>query len=174
MKKITDTLNRLKKEKKIGIMTHIIASCPSLVMSEKIANTMIKNGVDFIELQIPFSDPVADGPVMMKGNEIALKNKTKVNDVFELANKLTKTTNIPIIFVGYYNTMFQIGVDKFCARAKNAGISGILFPDIPIDEQINENYIKSCKKHNIAVIEFVSETSKNNNRNSWKHNSKNR
>ena len=158
MQKILNQLQKIKQQKKTGLMTHIIAGCPDMNMCKKIVLLMQKNNVDFLEIQLPFSDPIADGKVMTQGNEIALKNGTTINDVFEFTKEIMKEINIPVIFVGYYNTMFKIGVEKFCKKARDLGVSGLLFPDIPFDEKINEGFFDSCKKYNLAPIEFISQT----------------
>lgn len=150
-------------------MTHIVAGYPTLKGSEKIALTMIKSGVDFIEIQIPFSDPVADGPTIMKANEVALKNGTTVESCFHLMEKLSGTLKKSLkkkekeisakpkfLFMSYFNILYHYGLEKFCKRAKECGCYGLIVPDMPIDEEKNENYLKICKKYRLKPIQVIS------------------
>lgn len=140
-------------------MTHIVAGYPNLKESEKIALTMAECGVDFIEIQIPFSDPVADGPTIMRANDIALKNGIKVKDCFELAKKIKKLKFLAkpeILFMSYFNVIFRYGIDGFCKRAKQGGCYGLIVPDMPIDEEKNEHYLASCKKYKLHPIQIIS------------------
>src|SRR5688500_8758861 len=123
MNAIDQQLEKLKNQKRLGLMTHIIVGYPTLKSTEQIALVMDKSGVDFIELQIPFSDPLADGPTIMKACEESLKNGTKVDDAFKLAEKLNKKIKSSLLFMAYYNTVFRYGVEKFCQKASEVGIS---------------------------------------------------
>jgi tryptophan synthase alpha subunit len=143
------------------IMTHIVAGYPTIEECEKIAVAMSNSGVDFIEIQIPFSDPVADGPVIMAANQIALNNGVKVADCFMLMKNLTKKTKEisakrKFLFMTYFNILFKFGVEKFCKEAKKCGCYGLIVPDMPIDEEKNEHYLKYCKKYRINPIQVVS------------------
>src|SRR5687767_6097047 len=114
MNLIDKQTGKIKKEKRMGLMTHVVVGYPSLDATEKLIKLMEKNGVDFVELQIPFSDPLADGPTIMKASEKALKSGIKVKDSFDLARKLTSEVKIPLLFMAYFNTVFKYGVEKFC------------------------------------------------------------
>lgn len=146
------------KSKNGQIMTHIVAGYPSLKASEEIATIMAQNGVDFIEIQIPFSDPVADGPVIMAANESSLKAGTRVEDCFKLMKKLTGSleSGPKFLFMSYFNILHSYGVEKFCKRAKEVGCYGLIVPDMPIEEEQNEKYLFSCKKHGLAPIQVIS------------------
>lgn len=143
------------------IMTHIVAGYPSLKESEEIAIAMSSAGADFIEIQIPFSDPIADGPAIMFANQKALDNGVKVDDCFRLMKNLTKktkeiSTKRKFLFMTYFNILFRFGVEKFCKEAKKCGCYGLIVPDMPIDEEKNEHYLKYCKKYRINPIQVVS------------------
>ncbi|MBD3238883.1 MAG: tryptophan synthase subunit alpha [Candidatus Moranbacteria bacterium] len=159
MNKILTQLQKIKKENRLGIMTHIVAGYPSLQKSEKLLLTMAEAGVDFIEMQIPFSDPMADGPTIMKANKVALNNKTKIKDALDLMSKLTKKIDIPLLFMGYFNTIYNYGLEKFCLDANQAGCSGLIFPDIPLDEEQQENYIEIVRKNDLIDIRLLSPAS---------------
>lgn len=147
-------------------MTHVVAGFPSIKESQKIVEMMDTNGADVIEIQIPFSDPVADGPTMMRCNELSLERGFVVDNAFEMAKNLTKDSSsgeeasqkimAPLLFMTYYNIVFQRGVEVFCKEAKEAGISGLIIPDIPIEEEKNEGFFATCRKHNLAWIPVVS------------------
>lgn len=141
------------------IMTHVVIGYPSLEETVKIVKTMAKSGVDMIELQIPFSDPLADGPTIMNACEKSLENGTKVKDAFELMSKLTKEIKIPLLFMAYYNTVFKYGTEKFCRDAKNAGAYGLIVPDMPIDEESEEHFYEYCNKYDLNNIQVVSPAS---------------
>lgn len=141
------------------LMTHVVVGYPSINKTIEIVKTMAAQGVDFIELQIPFSDPLADGPTIMKACEQSLKNGTKVKDSFSVAKLLSKEIKIPLLFMSYFNIVFKYGVEKFCFDSKEAGISGLIVPDMPIDEEHEEHFFRACKKYNLNNIQVVSPAS---------------
>ena len=100
------------------LMTHVVIGYPSLEATEKIVKLMVKSGVDLIELQIPFSDPLADGPTIMRACEKSLENGTKVKDAFIVMKKLSSQISIPLLFMAYYNTVFKYGVENFVEMQK--------------------------------------------------------
>ncbi len=137
------------------LMTHIVAGYPSLKESEKIAEIMIEAGVDFLEIQIPFSDPVADGNVIMKANQVAIERGVKVEDCFRLMKKL-KAGKTKLLFMTYFNILHHRGVEKFCKKAKECGAYGLIVPDMPIDEEKQEHYLKMCGKYGLKAIQVIS------------------
>ncbi|MEK7178009.1 MAG: tryptophan synthase subunit alpha [Patescibacteria group bacterium] len=143
------------------IMTHVVIGYPSLEETEKIVKTMAKSGVDMIELQIPFSDPLADGPTIMNACEKSLENGTKVNDAFIIMKKLSLEVKVPLLFMSYYNTVFKYGTEKFCRDAKSAGAYGLIVPDMPIDEESQEHFYEYCNKYDLNNIQVVSPASTN-------------
>lgn len=142
--------------KKNCLMTHIVGGYPTITASEKIAQTMLDAGVDFLEIQIPFSDPMADGPTIAKANTVALKNNVTPDDCINLLKKLKKRTKVPLLLMTYYNIAFRYGLAKFCKNAKKAGCYGLIIPDLPIDEEKSEKYIKICKKEGLHPIQVIS------------------
>ena len=156
MNLIDKQLEKIKDENRLGLMTHVVVGYPSLKVTESLVKVMEDAGVDFIELQIPFSDPLADGPTIMKACEKSLQNGTKVKDAFELANRLSKQIKIPLLFMAYYNTVFKYGTKKFCDDAKEVGISGLIIPDIPLEEEHQEHFIKYCKEAGLKNIRVIS------------------
>ena len=159
MNLIDNQLNKIKKDKKMGLMTHVVVGYPSLEKTNSIVAAMEKAGADFVELQIPFSDPLADGPTIMKACERSLELGTKVADSFRVAEKLSKSCSIPLLFMAYFNILFVYGVEKFCRDAEKAGISGLIVPDMPIEEEENEHFLQFCKKYNVYNIPVISPSS---------------
>lgn len=159
MNKIDNQIQQIKKEKRLGIMTHVVVGYPSLSKTIKIVKVMEKAGVDFVELQIPFSDPLADGTTIMKACEEALLNGIKVKDAFGVVRKLSKTVSIPLLFMAYFNTVFKYGVRKFCQDAQEVGISGLIVPDIPIEEEKCERFMQYCHKYDLKHIRVISPAS---------------
>jgi tryptophan synthase alpha subunit len=159
MNLIDRQFEKIRKEKRIGLMVHVVVGYPSLAATEEIVRIMAENGADFVELQIPFSDPLADGPTIMKASEAALRNGAKVKDAFILMRKLSKEVEIPLLFMGYYNTVFKYGTARFCKDAKSAGASGLIVPDIPLEEESQEHFIKSSKENDLYAIRVVSPAS---------------
>jgi len=138
------------------IMTHIVAGYPTLAESEAIALAMIETEIDYLEIQIPFTDPVADGPVISAANHISLDNGTAVQDCMNLMKSLRAKTDIPLYFMTYYNIPFVYGLERFCAEAKSAGATGIICPDMPYDEEKRNGYFAQCQKYNLQAILVVS------------------
>lgn len=150
---------KIHERKTIGLMTHLVLGYPTKSATEKLILAMEKVGSDFIELQIPFSDPIADGPTIMKASEQALKNGVTVDDAFIIAKKMQRKISIPIIFMAYYNTVFRYGLDSFCRKAKIAGVAGLIIPDMPIDEEQYEKFNFYCDKYGLYSIRVMSPAS---------------
>lgn len=144
---------------RLKLMAHVVVGYPSLEATLQLVKLMDKIGVDFVELQIPFSDPLADGPTIMKASEKALENGVRVKDAFEVAKQLSKEVSVPLLFMAYYNNVFKYGVEKFCKDAKNAGISGLIVPDIPIEEEKTEHFMQNCEENNLIHIHVLSPAS---------------
>lgn len=159
MQKLKDRLKKIKSEKRMGLMTHVVVGYPSLEDTVRLVKLMEQEGVDIIELQIPFSDPLADGPTIMKACEAALANGTKVKDAFSVMKQLSKEVKIPLLFMAYYNTVFKYGTEKFIVDSRKAGAEGLIVPDVPIEEEHEEHFISLCQKYNLANIRVVSPAS---------------
>jgi tryptophan synthase alpha chain len=140
---------------KLKIMTHVVAGYPSIKTNKEIIKVMVECGVDLIEIQIPFSDPMADGPTIMKANQFSLDNRIKIDDCFEMVKDLKKEIDTPLLFMTYANVPFNIGMEKFIKNSSEAGISGLIIPDLPFDED-NDEYIQISQKYNIHPIQVIS------------------
>lgn len=156
MKTIQEQLDIIKQEQRLGLMTHVVIGYPSLEETIERVKLMEAAGVDIIELQIPFSDPIADGPAITEANQQAIRNGVTVEDCIKLAHTLSKTISIPIQFIGYYNTVIHYGVEKFIADSVAAGIQGFTFPDLPFDEEPYEHFYATAHKNGLPVIQLIS------------------
>jgi tryptophan synthase alpha chain len=147
--------NRLK-EKDILLMTHIVLGYPSFEDSFKIIKAMVEGGVDLMELQIPFSEPIADGPVILHANQKALEAGATVQGCLDFAKDITKAFDIPFLFMTYYNILFKYGVDRFASAMAKGGLKGAIIPDLPPEE--GRNYLKVMEANALAPIFIYSPT----------------
>ena len=142
-----------KKNKNI-LSIYFTAGFPQLNDTAAILNSLPRHGADMIEIGIPYSDPLADGPVIQNSSMKALHNGMTIKKLFEQLAKAKKEIKVPLILMGYLNPVLQYGFKKFCLDAKNAGISGIILPDLPISEYENE-YQKILEEHGLDIIFLI-------------------
>ena len=114
------------------------AGFPKLDDTVSIARHLEEAGVDLVEIGIPFSDPIADGPVIQESNKIAIDNGMTVKKLLEQVREIRKSTKLPIILMGYLNPALQYGIEKFCKEASESGVDGLILPDLPMDEYQRE------------------------------------
>lgn len=152
MNKISDAFNNGKAF--IGFVT---AGDPDLNTSKEILLSMSKGGCDLIEVGIPFSDPIAEGPVIQDANIRALKNNVTTDDVFALTKSVSQEVDTPMVFMTYLNVLFKYGYDKFLQKAKDSGICGVIIPDLPYEEK--DELQSVAKKYGIEVVSLVAPTS---------------
>lgn len=117
-----------------ALIAFIMAGDPSLAATEKAVYELEKSGADIIEIGIPFSDSVADGPVIVNAAQRAIKKGVSAKDCMELVSKLRKKTNIPIVFMTSYNIPFSYGTERFLKDCSKAGVNGLILPDLPFEE----------------------------------------
>jgi tryptophan synthase alpha chain len=127
-------IRRRKADKDILLMTHIVLGYPSFDASRRIVEQMVEAGVDLMELQIPFSEPMADGPVILHANQKALAAGSTVDRCFELAAQLASEFPIPFLFMSYYNIAWKRGLARFARDTRAAGLHGAIIPDLPFEE----------------------------------------
>ena len=144
------------KEKDILLMTHIVLGYPSFEDCFRIIESMVDAGVDLMELQIPFSEPIADGPVILRASQKALENGTTVQACLDFAQEVTGTFNIPFLFMSYYNIPFKYGISCFASSMAKTGLQGTIIPDLPPEEA--QEYLKVLNEHEIAPIFIFSPT----------------
>ena len=131
---LKDYIAEKKKNKDILLMTHVICGYPSFEDNWKELEIMDEFGVDFVELQFPFSEPSADGPHFVRANELSLQNGTTVDQCFEFMKKVTEKFSFKTLMMGYYNTAYKMGHEKYIARLKDAGGCAYILPDLPLEE----------------------------------------
>lgn len=142
------------KTKEILLMTHIVMGYPSLEDSFEIVRQMVEAGVDLMELQIPFSEPMADGPVILKANQKALEIGSSVQKCFEFAQRVSKEFSIPFLFMSYTNILYKYGMEQFADKMAQINIKGAIVPDLPPEE--GEDYIRAMKKNYLSPIYIFS------------------
>lgn len=148
--------NKLQK-KDILLMTHIVLGYPSFDVNRQVIRQMVENGVDCIEMQIPFSEPMADGPVILKANQDSLAAGTRVEDCIAFAAEMVSQHDIPFLFMSYYNIIFKYGEEAFCKQAADGGIQGFIIPDLP--PEMGTSFLALADKYELAPILIYAPTS---------------
>lgn len=157
MNRIDRKFAELKKRKKKAFIAFITAGDFGLSTTKRLVLEFDKRGVDIIELGVPFSDPIADGPTIQASSERALKRGTRLQDIIKMVGELRKLTDIPIVLMGYYNPVLKYGLKKFISDCVRGGVDGVIIPDLPPDEA--DQLIAAAKKEDFATIFLLSPTS---------------
>ena len=156
--KLDDDLKSRLQTKKILLMTHLVLGYPSFATNREVIGQMAANGVDCIELQIPFSEPMADGPVIVKANQDSLTHGTRVADCFDFAEKMAaEFPQVNFLFMTYYNIVFRYGERAFLEKTHAIGLQGTIIPDLPPEE--GESYFVTSHQLGLAPITFFTPTS---------------
>jgi tryptophan synthase alpha chain len=159
--RISRRFAELRASSEMGIVAYITAGDPSLEATEKFVLALAEAGADVIELGIPFSDPLADGPTIQRASERALKNGATVAGVIDLVGEIRKSDSpardVPIVLFGYYNPIFQMGLEKFAAAASLAGADGVLITDLTPEE--SGDYRRILAAHHLDTIFLAAPTS---------------
>lgn len=130
---------------------------PDLETTEKVIREMVENGADLIELGIPFSDPTAEGPVIMEANLRALQGGITTDRVFDFVRALRKDVTVPMVFMTYANVVFSYGTERFVKTCSEIGIDGIILPDVPYEEK--EDFAPVCAQYGVDFISLIAPTS---------------
>jgi tryptophan synthase alpha chain len=146
-----------KSKNKNLLSVYYTAGFPKLEDTEAIAVALEKAGADIIEIGIPFSDPVADGPTIQASNKVALDNGMNLHLLIEQVKSLRKTVSVPIILMGYLNPVLQYGVEQFAKDAAAAGVDGLILPDLPLDEYL-ESYKEMVEANGLTNTFLISPT----------------
>lgn len=147
----------IRFHKRPGLVAYITCGDPDLETSRGVALAAIAAGADVIELGVPFSDPVADGPVIQRASERALKHGTNLAGVLDVAKQIRQHSDAGLIIFSYLNPILQFGLHKFCAAAVEAGVDGALVTDLPVEEA--DDYLRAMKKHKLAPVFLAAPTS---------------
>jgi len=154
---IERTFRKLNKENGKAFIPYIMAGDPSLDRTRDIALMFEECGADIVELGVPFTDPIADGPTIQRASERALKAGVTLRKVIAFVKELRKNTQIPIVLMTYYNPVFKYGEEIFIKDAKDAGVDGVIVPDLPPDE--GEEFITQSRKAGLSTIFLLAPTS---------------
>lgn len=159
MSDISRIVKKNAEPKKIKLMTHVVVGYPSLDETFALIMEMVHCGVDCIELQIPFSDPVADGPTILKASQKALENGIHTKNAFELvARARTAGVEIPLLCMTYANIVLAQGIENFVEQATLAGFDGFIIPDLPLDTEEGKLFFESCQKYGSEMIPLFAPT----------------
>lgn len=151
-------LKERRQKRDILLMTHIVLGHPHFDTSLRLVESMVQAGVDLIELQIPFSEPIADGPVILRANQEALSAGSTVERCFEVATEVARRFDVPFLFMSYYNVLFKRGVSSFVTRMAQSGLRGAIVPDLPPEE--GSEYLDSMRDNLLDPIFIYSPNTK--------------
>jgi len=157
MSRISSRFDQLKREKRKALVTFITAGDPDLSFTERIVPEISVAGADIIELGMPFSDPMADGPTIQLSSERALAGGTDLASILATVKNIRKGCDVPILLMGYYNPVFVFGLERFCREAADAGVDGVLLVDLPPEEA--EEFVRYARHSKLDFIPLLTPTS---------------
>ncbi|QIB69147.1 tryptophan synthase subunit alpha [Aminipila butyrica] len=158
MSRIKDVLIRNGKEQK-ALVAFLTAGDPGIEQTKDFIRELIRAGADLIEIGIPFSDPIAEGPVIQNANLRALAGGVDTNQIFQLAAEIRQESSVPLVFMTYLNLVFHYGYEGFFSRCQQAGVDGIILPDLPFEEK--REVADIADKYGVDVISLLAPTSEN-------------
>ncbi|EGD52454.1 tryptophan synthase, alpha subunit [Thermoanaerobacter ethanolicus JW 200] len=158
MNRIDKKFEALKGEGRKALITFITAGDPDIETTYDIVLALEEAGADIIELGIPYSDPLADGPTIQASSQRALNKGVKIPDIMKIVEKIRLKSDIPLVYLVYYNSIFKYGIQKFLKESKDVGIDGLIIPDLPIEER--KDISEEADKYDIYLIPLVAPTSK--------------
>ena len=158
MNRIDKKFEVLKGEGRKALITFITAGDPDIETTYDIVLAIEEVGADIIELGIPYSDPLADGPTIQASSQRALNKGVKIPDIMKIVEKIRLKSDIPLVYLVYYNSIFKYGIQKFLKESKDVGIDGLIIPDLPIEER--KDILEEADKYDIYLIPLVAPTSK--------------
>lgn len=157
MNRIERTFKKLGKSGRKALIPYIMAGDPDLEATKKYIHDLESSGADIIELGVPFSDPLADGPTIQRAAERSLQKGTTLRKVLGLVKEIRKASEIPLILMTYYNPIFKLGIESFITKAVKAGVDGVIIPDLIPDEA--DEFMKLSRQHNLNTIFLLAPTS---------------
>ncbi len=152
MSKINDAFKNGKT-----LITFLTCGDPDIETTEKLITGMEESGADIIQLGVPFSDPTAEGPVIQNASERALAGGTTTDKVFDMIARVRGKVNVPLVLLTYANVVFSYGIERFCEKASEIGVDGIVLHDIPFEEM--DEFAPACKANGLTLISFAAPTS---------------
>ena len=157
MNRIDQKFQELRHQNASAFMPYLCAGDPTPELTSKLLLTLEAAGADLIELGVPFSDPIADGPTIQRASERALAHSISLQQILDIVRSLRAQTDIPIALMGYYNPIFRMGEEAFCKAAQDAGVDGVIVPDLPPEQA--QPLLEVAPKYNLATIFLVAPTS---------------
>ena len=157
MNRIDQKFQKLRHQGTRAFMPYLCAGDPNPELTSKLLLTLEEAGADLIELGVPFSDPIADGPTVQRASERALTHQISLQQIMEIVRAVRKQTDIPIALMSYYNPIFRMGEDAFCKAAQEAGVDGVIVPDLPPEQA--QPLLEVAPNYNLATIFLVAPTS---------------
>ena len=157
MTRIGRMFERLKREDRKGLIAYLTAGDPSPDRTPALVEALVRGGADLIELGVPFSDPIADGPVIQRGGERALKAGTTLHTVLEIAARIRRRSQVPLLLFTYLNPVLRYGLDRLAQDAAKAGIDGCLLIDASVEEA--EEYVAAMHRHGLDTVFLAAPTS---------------
>jgi tryptophan synthase alpha chain len=152
-KRLNDLLQKKISNNQKLLSIFITAGFPEIDSTKEIILTLDEAGVDFIELGVPFSDPIADGPVIQKASDQAIENGVNIQTIFQMVREIRKSSQIPIILMGYLNPINKMGLNDFINQSSQASIDGLIVPDWELEE--NQKYTNILEKHDLDIIHLI-------------------
>jgi tryptophan synthase alpha chain len=152
--RLTTKLTQLRERNEKALVLFLTAGYPKLDSTVPLVFELAQAGADIIELGMPFSDPLADGPVIQASSQQAIKNRITLDRILDQVKEIRKQTNIPLVLMGYLNPILHYGEEKFFADARRAGVDGIILPEVPLEE--SDRFLLLTRKHHLADILLVS------------------
>ena len=154
MNRINKKLQEKTQKGEKVLSLYFTAGYPQPEDTVRILQQLQESGVDMVEIGLPFSDPLADGPTIQKSSEEALKNGMTTKKLFSQLENIRESIQIPLLIMGYFNPILQFGVEKFCSRCKDIGIDGLIVPDLPVEEY-NEHYKEIFQKYELTPVFLI-------------------
>ncbi|HLF18029.1 MAG TPA: tryptophan synthase subunit alpha [Candidatus Omnitrophota bacterium] len=156
MNRITKKFNELRKRREKAFIAFITAGDPSLKATEALVIAFERIGVDIVELGVPFSDPLADGPTIQASSQRALGKGVTLDKIFQLVSRIRQKSNMPIALMTYFNPVFHRGEEQFIKKARSSGVDGVIIPDLPPEE--SHKLTQAARKNDLATVFFIAPT----------------
>jgi tryptophan synthase alpha chain len=148
---------RAKAEGRIAMMPFVTGGYPTMELTERLIAAVVAGGADLIEIGVPFSDPIADGPTVQHTSQVALANGATLAGCLDLARRVrAQRITVPLVFMGYTNPFFQYGLERLAEEAADAGVNGFIVPDLPIEE--SDDWRQTFQRHGLDLIYLVAPT----------------
>ncbi len=157
MSRIKQKFEQLKKSNNKAFIPYVMGGYPTLDACERLVEILAEQGADIIEIGIPYSDPLADGPTIQKASQVALSHGANTRNIFEMIKSLRKKMDTPLVIMTYYNTIYHYGEKRFAEEAASVGVDGVIVPDLPPEEA--RSWLTLAKENALDTIFLISPTS---------------